>query len=444
MIPSIAQQKVFTEESLVSVIMKFHPVARQAANDVKIAKAGIVSARGGFDPKLVADAGRKEFGGITYYDHRAGELQVPTWYGIDLYAGAEEIGGSRVNPEETSGPVSYIGFSIQPLQNLLMDKRRAALLQARNFHQLSEMQRQIAVNDLLKEALYTYWDWWQKHHVHQTVKAALQNAEKRMALVRVAVELGDRPAIDTLEARTQVQAFQLMLSEAWQEVVKASLELSAYLWTEDGYQAELPPGVTPQEYEGVRSFDLAALLSQAGAHPELAQYEYKLKGLQVEKRLAFQSLLPDVKIRYNQTGYDLSKTLSAPWFSNYYRYGISLSIPLRLSEGRGEYQKAKLKMENTRLERAGKQVALYTKLKQYHVEWQQAVTQVSLQERLLSNMKDLQRGEETRFANGESSLFMINAREQKTIEAGQKLIGLKAKTRQTGIAVRWAAGILAN
>ena len=154
----IAQQKLFTEKELASVIVKFHPVAKQAGIDVRIAKAEILVSRYGFDPQYRAVMARKEFGGITYYDHQTNELTIPTWYGIDLHAGTEKITGSRVNPEETRGSITYVGFSFHSLQNLLMDKRRAALLQAQNFHQLSQVQRSIVLNDLLQEALNTYWD----------------------------------------------------------------------------------------------------------------------------------------------------------------------------------------------------------------------------------------------------------------------------------------------
>ncbi len=174
------------------------------------------------------------------------------------------------------------------------------------------------------------------------------------------------------------------------------------------------------------------------------QYDYQLKGLQIDKGLAFQSLLPELKLKYNQTGYNLSKTVNAPWFNNNYRLGVSFSIPLRLSEGRGSYQKAKLEIESTRLNQANKQVQLYTRVKQFYTEWQQTEAQLSLQSKLLANTIALQKGEEIRFNNGESSLFLLNAREQKTIEAEQKLVELKAKAEKAAISVKWSAGILAE
>jgi outer membrane protein TolC len=437
-----AQPNILTEDGLIAIVKKFHPMAKQAAINIKLAKAEVLTARGGFDPMVIGDAARKEFGSITYYNQQASEIRIPTWYGIDLFAGTERISGNRVNPEETNGSVTYIGISIQPIQNLLMDKRRATLLKAKTYHQLSEVQKNAVLNDLLKDALYSYWDWWEKYYIQQAVKAALSNAENRLTLVRTAFQLGDRPAIDTLEAYTQVQAFQIRLSEAIQNTLKANLELSSFFWTENGGQADLPFDVIPQDYNPKKSFTLPDVLTLVNYHPELMQYEYKIKWLKINKRLAFQSLLPQLKIKYNQTGYDFTNIINASWFNTNYRYGFSFSLPLRLSEGRGNYAKARLEIRNMELDMANKQVQLYTKLKQYYTEWSQSERQLSLQNKLLENIYGLQKGEEIRFANGESSLFLLNAREQKTIEAEQKTIELKAKTQKAAIGFTWSAGIL--
>ena len=443
MLRVVAQEKILSADELISIIIKHHPVAQQAAIDVRIARADILSGRGAFDPQFISETYRKEFGGLTYYDQRAFEVQVPTWYGIDLFAGKENITGSRVDLEKTLGSITFMGFSIQPLQNLFMDKRRAVLLQAQNMHQLSEVQRRIVVNDLLQDALYSYWDWWEKYHVQKIMRAALSNAEKRLALVRAVFQLGDRPAIDTLEAYTQVQSFQIKLSEAYQNLLKANFQLSTFLWIGKSPQTELPFDVIPQDYKQVKPFILEELLHVTNSHPQVIQYDYKLKELQIDKKLAFQSLLPDVKLKYNQTGYDLAKTINGAWFNNNYRFGMSVSMPLRLSEGRGEYQKAKLKIESTGLEQANKSVQLHALVKQYYTEWKQTETQLSLQTELMANTRLLQKGEEIRFNNGESSLFLINSRELKTIEAEQKIIELRAKAQKAAVGVKWSAGLLA-
>lgn len=438
------QKKFFTEEEFIAAIKKYHPVAKQAALDVRIAEAEVTSSHGYFDPVLSMDNARKELDGINYYNQTQTEIKIPTWYGIDLYTGKESIAGGRINPEDTKGSLTYLGFSLPLLQNLVIDKRRAALKQAKIFRDLSEVQRRIFVNDLLLEAIKTYWDWWEQYHLNQLMQSSLQNAEKRLIMVKTAYLLGDRPAIDTLEAFTQIQLFAIRQNETFTALVKANLKLSTFLWTENQSQYDVPTDVVPQEWSINEILVLDSLLKAANLNPELTQYQFKLNTQEIDKRLKFQLLLPQVNVKYNQIGYNFSKTLNAAWFQNNYRFGISFSMPLRLSEGRGEYRKAKLKIDQTRLAQVNKQVQIYNKVKAYYTDWQQITVQLSMQNSLVANITALQKGEETRFLNGESSLFMINARELKTIETTQKLIELKSKNRKALVSLKWSVGLFSN
>ena len=173
-------------------------------------------------------------------------------------------------------------------------------------------------------------------------------------------------------------------------------------------------------------------------------YNFKLDVLGVEKKLKFQELLPTVNFRYNQLGkgYDVLKTATGPLFENNFQYGLSIGIPLRLSQGRGEYKKAKLKITETKLQQSQKMLQVENKIKSYFNELVALKIQLQLQERAWKNYLLLQRGEETRFQAGESSLFLINTRENKTLEALQKLMELKAKYYKTAIFLQWAAGVL--
>lgn len=437
-----AQQKVFSEEEFTSVVKKFHPVVKLAVNNVKMAKWNITSSRSGFDPEWKSQHAQKDFDGLTYYNQISHEIKVPTWYGIDVYAGQETIDGSKLNPEKTTGAINYLGVSVPLVQNMVMDKRRAALLLAKNYFKLSDVERELAVNDLISESLEAYWTWWQHYYVYNLMNRALANAKRRFDFIKVAYQLGDRPAVDTLEALTQVQSFEQKVSEAFANYTKSQLSLSAFLWTANAEQVEISTDVIPEMASSPKAISFDELMNASTNHPELRQYEYKLNGLQIEKKLKFQLLLPEVKIKYNQLGRDLDKTIAGAWFSNNYNYGISFSMPLRLSEGRGEYAGAKIKIENTLIERNNKQVQLQIKLKQYFTEWQQTVNQLSVQNSLLNSYSGLQRAEEMRFSNGESNLFLINAREIKTIEAEQKLIELQAKNKQAYVKLQWSAGVL--
>ncbi len=439
-----SQQKIFTEKEFIATIKKFHPVAKQAAIEVEIAEAEITTSRGVFDPVFSMENNQKEFDGLTYYNHRIAEIKIPTWYGIDLSAGKENITGSRLNPEETKGTLSYLSLSVPLMQNLIIDKRRATLQQAKIFKDLSKVERSIVLNELVREALGNYWHWWAQYAEYTLMQAAVSNANKRFQMIKTTYMLGERAAIDTLEAFTQIQSLQLRQNEIFTALLNSQLQVSAFLWADNNVQYDLPADVKPQELKAEEELMLEDVVMFALTHPELTQYNFKLKALQIERRLHFQQFLPAVNLKYNQLGTSLSKTINSAWFNNNYRFGLSVSMPLRFSEGRGEFRKAKLKMDYTNLAQLNKQVQIVNKVKRYYTEWQQSTTQITLQNEIIKNTLTLLRGEETRFFSGESSLFMINAREMRAIEAQQKLIELKAKNQKALIELKGAAGMFSK
>ncbi|HAI85235.1 MAG TPA: hypothetical protein DCL43_16370, partial [Chitinophagaceae bacterium] len=77
-------------------------------------------------------------------------------------------------------------------------------------------------------------------------------------------------------------------------------------------------------------------------NPSLRSYDFKLNALNVERRLAFQSLLPYVDVKYNllNKGYYVLKDANAQLFENNYKWGLSVKMPLFLREGRGAYKAA--------------------------------------------------------------------------------------------------------
>lgn len=281
------------------------------------------------------------------------------------------------------------------------------------------------------------------------VKNNVDVNEKRIELVRKSFVNGERPAIDTTEALTQLMSFQYLRNNAWLEFQNAGLQLSAYLWKADYMPFQLPETIVPQsgwENEtNISNFNLVLvdLLSvSAKNNPNLLVYDYKLNQLNIDKQLKFQELLPKIDLEYNRLGKDNALTSSGALLNDNYQYGIKFEMPLFLSQGRGAYRNAKLKIEDTKLELARKQVSVDLKIKSYFNEYITLKNQIALQSANYNNYKSLLQAEEARFANGESSLFLINSRENKALEAFEKLVELKTKYFKTLYALQWSAGLL--
>ena len=65
------------------------------------------------------------------------------------------------------------------------------------------MVQRTILNDLLYDAAKAYWTWWQQYQVKLLFHQAIKNAEERFRLVKTSCRIGERSAIDTVEALAQ-------------------------------------------------------------------------------------------------------------------------------------------------------------------------------------------------------------------------------------------------
>jgi outer membrane protein TolC len=442
---------VLSPEEYLNVVRMNHPVARQALLLIDGAEAQLLSARGFFDPSLYFSNEQKTFDSKDYFNYRSAELKVPTWFGVELKAGLENNAGQLYNEEVTLGQSSYAGISIPLAKNLLMDRRRAALAQAKLMLSQSRAEQQLMLNDLLFNAIASYWNWVLEYQLYRILTAAVAINEKRYELVRLTVEQGDRPGVDSTEALTQLLTFKSQQNEAMIRFLAAGFDLSNYMWGNNGEPYVLPQGIVPSiNMDSINPSKMAYqplpdLLDVAGTlHPKLQAYGYKIQGLQIEQKLKFQSLLPTVDLKYNllASGYQFIPGLDKVSLQNNYKFGFDVGMPLLLRQGRGDYKMAKLKVQNTSLEQDAAKLEINNKVKRYYTELINLLEQVRINEQALTAFKKVLEVENMKFEIGESSLFVLNLRENKVLEAYQKLAEVRAKFFKSLYGVQWAAGIL--
>ncbi|CAN5658521.1 TolC family protein [soil metagenome] len=442
------QTTLFSVDAFIEQVRLNHPVAKQSNILVEKAAAALLSSRGGFDPVLTLDASRKTFDGKNYYFYTNPELKIPTWIGVDVKAGLESNGGQYLNPEVTAGNTSYLGLEVPLAKGLLMDKRRAALQQAKIFRDQSEQERLQTVNDLLFDAYISYWQWAGSYSLYALYNKFFTVATDRFRLVKIAFVNGDRSAMDTLEAYTQLQMFELLQTDAVMKLNDASFDLSNYLWQANDSAYILPEGYVPDTIrfaENLEQQTMEVLLNTAATqNPALRSYNYKLDALNVERKLKFQSLLPVLNAKANllNKDYNVFKGVNALFFENNYKWGIDFKLPLFLRDGSGEYRQAKLKIEETNYALSAKRWEVENKIRSYYNQFTQLQTQLQTMQNTFNNYNTLLRQEDLRFRNGESSLFLVNSRENKLIEAAQKLVELRVKYQKAYYAVQWAGGLL--
>lgn len=443
------QAQLYTPESFIQQVKQFHPVAKQAAIQVEKAKADLQTARGGFDPSFNFDASNKTFDGKNYYYYNNPELKIPTGLGgLDIKTGLESNGGKYLNPEVSAGQTSYLGVEMPIGKGLLMDKRRATLQQAKIFQSQSQQDQLKMLNDLLFNAYNAYWQWAGAYQLYSIYHKYYQISKDRLRLVKIAYDNGDRAIMDTVEAMTQVQNYEAQMTDARLKINSASLELSNFLWLENDSAYQLPTQYFPDTIQfvmGVNDQTVDVLLSRsANENPALKAYAFKLEALDVEKKLKFQSLLPMVNVKANllNSGYNVVKGVDGNFLQNNYKWGIDVKLPLLFREGRGDYNKSKLKIQETNLEFNAKKWETENKIRNYYSEASLLQQQIKSVQGVYNGYLSLFKAENLKFYNGESSLFLVNSRESKLIETAEKLVNLRIKYFKAKYAAEWAAGLL--
>ncbi len=443
--------KVLSENQFIDLVRANHPVAKQASLIVDEAKARLLAVRGNFDPLFSVSGDRKIFNEKDYFNYFNGEVVVPTWFGVEVYGGIEDNTGQFINTEKTINQSSYAGVSIPLLKDLLIDQRRAVLQQAKLFNNQSQAERRLVINDLLQEASMDYWNWARDYRVLQVLDTTIRLNTERYQLVLQSYEQGDRAAMDTAEALAQLQSFEQLREEALLNYQKSSLALSNFLWLSDGKPLYLKATTIPDAawlLQAVQRPDLNSLdqwlNDMLAQHPKLTMIDYKIQALKVERQLKFQSLLPKADFKYNflQQGYEAWRGWGGALLANNYKFGFEIAIPLPNRSGIGNYRAARIKIKSTEFERDLVRLQLENKLRYHYGEVLNLSKQVDIFSKAYQNYVLLLDAEKLKFTLGETTLFILNARENKALETQQKLLSIKAKYLQSLTQLSWAGGQL--
>lgn len=446
---SFAQEKSLSIENTLDIVRKYHPVIRQSFLQNEMAKNELRASRGVFDPRIEINTEEKTFDNKLYYKYNTSELKIPLWYGIDVKAGTENNIGERLDPTLTRNKSAFVGVSMDPFRGILVDKRNAVVKQAKNFVELTKNEQLLVVNDLLLEATSAYWNWVNAYNINSILTRSVQNNKQRYEVIKKSFISGDRAPIDTTEALTQLQTFEMMQIQASVDLQKARLELSNYFWTDGGLPYELEEAIQPSG-----SFDMATIspielgrleemVDQATQlHPKLKMINAKSTILDLEKRLKIVELFPSLKLNYNALENNFNNISTTINTSNNVKYGLSLTMPLFQRQARGQLAKTRNKIEELDWDRKYITLEIENKVRASFAEFYALKQQIKTNEAILNANKLLFETENMKFQMGESSLFLINSRELKFIETEQKNIALKAKFYLSIYKNLWAMGSL--
>ncbi|MGO4919291.1 TolC family protein [Maribacter spongiicola] len=404
-------------------VKKYHPIAKQAEMVMSVGQANLMKARGGFDPKISVDYSTKEFKGTEYYDLLNSTFKVPTWYGIELKGEFEQYSGEYLNAERNvpDDGLYSAGVALSLGRGSWINERMATVKKAKFFREQSKADRDLLVNQILFDASLAYFDWLQAYRNILVFNDFLLNAKVRLKGVNRSAQAGEIAAIDTVEAKISVQNRALEMEQASVVLRNARLELSNYLWMGENIPMELQPNVVPETSLDTEIDQALEILGKPldsfmlENHPKLKSLGYKIDGLVVDKRLKTNKLLPRIDVEYKFIT-DQPEYLNSFETQNY-KGGLNFELPLFLRKERGDLKLAKLKLRDAQFEFDNAQVQILNKITAIYNELDSFENQNVLIADIVTSYEALLAAEERKFSFGESSLFLINSRETKLIDA---------------------------
>jgi outer membrane protein TolC len=397
-------------------------MVKSANLQINNAQANLMMARGGFDPKIEVDFDTKQFKGKNYYSILNSSFKIPTWYGIEVKAGFDNNEGLYLNPENTlpNQGLTSLGINIPLGQGLLINQRMSDLKKAKIQMQLGQAERKLQSIEVLYAASITYFNWKLNYSQVQLYKNYLKNAEMRYNGISRLIENGDKPAIDSIEAGIAVRNRKLNLEDSELKLAKSKLDLSNFLWLENNVPLEIQDEIIPEEKleltvkETLKINDLLAPNITIENHPKINALQSKIAILEVERKLKSNNLLPKIDLGY----YYLSEP--SYWNStnfNNYKIGINFSYPLFLRKERGGLQLAKFKIQDAQFALDLERVQLKNKINAQQIEINSLEKQRKLISDLVKDYNIMLTSEERLFSFGESSLFLINSRENSLVSS---------------------------
>lgn len=421
--PVAAGQSELSLSAVLTSADALFPSIAAARADIDAADADALSADGAFDPLWKTSATGVPVSGYPQVRvDSVVEAPTPLW-GTRFFAGyrygAGKIQTYYGNRETWTGGELRAGAAVPLLRNGPIDRRRANQARAEIGRSLAVYSLEQQRIELSRLATIRFWEWVAAGRRLEIARSLLSIAEDRDQQLKTRAGAGDVARFDQQDnLRALVQREQLVVS-AQRGLDQASFELSLYLRDDNGDPrmptVERLPSVLPVPNALSAPEPVDVLLRR----PDYLRLVDQKKQAEIELRFARNQVLPSLDIA-GVVSQDLGVS-PRPEADLLGRTEVEVSalleVPLlyRAPIGRVRAAEAALAKVSAQLRLAADRVSVDLRdatsaldAASQRIEWARQEVDVSLK---------LENGERTRFDLGDSTQFLVNLREQITVEA---------------------------
>ncbi len=405
-----------------------YPLLDAARSDIEAAEAEQLAADGAFDPLWRTRASL--FAGGYGYGRLDMLVEEPTpLWGASFFVGYRYGRGKIQDYYQELETLQYgelrAGLQVPLWRNGPIDRRRASIARADLGFELAELGVAVSRLEAVRLASVRYAEWVAAGRRAEIARTLLALATTRDAQVAARAARGDVPALERVENQRLVLQREAAVVAAERSLVQAGLELSLYYRGSDGRprvpsSARLPAAMP--EPRAIGQAEARRARTQAEARrPEPRRFERARAQLEVDRDLAENQAAPAIDVILFASQDLGARDVADPTLSRAHipqiEASVQLEIPVLDRVARGRAAAASAGM--TRLD-AQRELALdrvRAEVRDALSALDAAQRRVALVRREVEVTAQLEAAERQRFEAGDSTLFVVNLREQATAEA---------------------------
>lgn len=409
------EAKVLTKQMVIKQVKTHFPEILIQHEKIHQAYQKITSARGEFDPAIKGQFNSTPTGGYqnNYYK---GSLIQPIENTGNVFTAGYRIGRGDwpiyyQDYLTNSYGDTFVGLNIPLLRDRLIDKTRQNILNKLILAKSEELLLSIKKNEVIAKAIQCYYEWLKYSYRLKVANNLLTIAKARQSAISKQVAVGDIGQINLIENKRLIMQRKSVLTTEQQKYISAKNKLQFYIGntinlnTKGAWQ---PPQLT-RKLAKYSEHDLN-FNSIKKKQPYLKYLETNIEKSKIAIMQAKNEMKPSLNLnvlldkQHGKGNNKLSETSL--------NIGLKYQLPLRLRKAQGQVAEHQSIIREYRFQ----QLLFTRKLKLTFSNIKNDIKAFSqmyyLRSQEVKYATQLERAERQKFSAGDSSLFLVNQREQ--------------------------------
>lgn len=419
-------------DDVLQSVERSYPLIDAASRDVQVAEAELQSARGVFDPVVRVRADGAPLG---YY--QAGRvdltLEQPTpFWGTTFYGGYRVSFGKYADYDGKLETNQYgelrAGVAVPLWRNGPIDRRRANITRADLGREAAKAGLEAQRIESLRLGSLRYWDWVAAGLRMRVARGLLDVATTRDLQMAERVQRGDMPAIERTDNQRALLQRRGLLVAAERGVTQAAIELSIYLRDGGGTPIVVGPGRLPERMPlpAADSIDVSAeriardVEWAMSKRPDVERLRLSREQLRVERDFNRNQLAPaiDAQVAVSQDFGPGSPTREQTVLEG----GVVIDIPTLNRQARGRAAAAAAAMARVDAQLRLLRDRVGAEVRDVLSALSAAAERARMAAQEVATSRQVEAAEREKLRLGDSTLFVVNLREQATFEASLREI----------------------